>query len=408
MNTDGQTTVTTLEAPQPSYPVISWGAIFAGLTVIVAGTLLLTILGAAIGVSIVDITDMEAIGAGLAVGAVLWVVLSGLVVNFVGGLLAAHLSGRMTQASGLMHGVVVWAVALVAVLVVDGVIIKGVVQTGVAAAQGTAAITSSVGGAVFSGFKALGGGVGEIATSSYTDEMRARLKREAAKAIAQTEASGAADVTQTEVRAAMRNIDGDLLEQIAGEILAGDLDGARQDMRRELNLSAAEVDDIVEGVSQRIRTAADESEAVQKASGWLKDQVDNSVKKVANISGPSVNKRELREAMAELDVETTTAAGKAILVGDVERARSIIIANTSLNEVEVNAIVDGVSASIEAQGDDLMRGFNSAVESASNYVQVLLWLYFFSVTLSLGAAAIGGYFGASGLSRSTVVETHRT
>ncbi len=404
LTTEEQATVATLS----SEPVISWGAIFAGLTFIVAGSLLLTLLGAAIGVSIIDVTDMDALGGGLATGAAVWVLLTALVVNFVGGLLAAHLSGRMTHASGLMHGVVVWGVGLLAMLMIDSMAVRAMVQAGTAVTQGAASVTSSLGGAVFSGVRILGGGVSELATSSYTEELRARLRREAAKVLAESQASGGPAISEADIRQAMNNIDEQLLENVLQKILSGDTDGARRTLRQELGLSAAEVDDLVEGVSQRIQSAASDSEAVQQAGAWLNEQLDDAMARLARMSGPGVNRQELRDALQQLDTATSMTAAKALLAGDTVRAKTTIAANTDLSETEVNAIVDGVSESIANQGDDLLERFNSTVESVSTYVQAVLWLYFFAASLSLGAAAVGGYVGASGTSRRYASVSRRT
>jgi len=386
-------------------PIIHWGAIFAGLAFILAGTLLLMILGAAIGVSVVDVTDMAAIGGGLAIGAVLWVVLSTLVVNFTGGLLAAHLSGRMTHASGLMHGVVVWSVAFVALVVLDAMVISGVVSAGAKVTQGAVTAASSVGGAMFSGIKALGNGAEELASSSYVEDLRARLKREAATVLADVEASDGAEVSQAEMRTAIDNIDPQLLQRVVEGIVSGDIDGAKRTLRRGLDLSAAQVSAIVDGVSERVRTMAEESEVGQQAGQWLTEQLDSTVRAIGEMSGPRVSRQELQAALQELDTQTSTDAAKALLFGDPERAKTIIATNTNLTEPEIAAIVDGVSATIEEEGGEILEEFKAAVETTSDYAQALLWLYFLAVTLSLGAAAIGGVVGASGMSRSAVYES---
>src|SRR3569832_569620 len=49
--------------------LISWGAIIAGLFFVITASWLLFLLGSAIGVSIADASDMEAIGKGFGLGA---------------------------------------------------------------------------------------------------------------------------------------------------------------------------------------------------------------------------------------------------------------------------------------------------------------------------------------------------
>jgi MFS family permease len=105
--------------PVTARSTISWGAIIAALFAMLATTFLLLLLGSAIGFSVADATDLGAIGNGLGIGTVIWIIGTTLVVSLTGGLLAAHLSGRRGHDAGLMHGVVVWAVAILAALIID-------------------------------------------------------------------------------------------------------------------------------------------------------------------------------------------------------------------------------------------------------------------------------------------------
>jgi hypothetical protein len=98
--------------PSP-FARISWGAIFAGLFVVVAVQILLNMLGAGIGLSIVDpqSNDNGTPGTwGIAAG--LWWVVSNLVALFIGGHVAARLAGSWRVHDAALHGVIVWAATL--------------------------------------------------------------------------------------------------------------------------------------------------------------------------------------------------------------------------------------------------------------------------------------------------------
>lgn len=374
--------------------VISWGAIFAGVVVLLATSLLLMLFGAAIGFSVIDVSDLDAIGEGLGIGTAVWVFLSTLAVFYIGGLIAAHLSGRMSHMAGMLHGVTVWAVASIVMMLVDAALITSLVQTTVSTTGKVVSATGSLGQQAFKGIKMLGGGAAELAGSSYTDSLRARLKAEAARVISESDPEGGADVSQQEIRQAIDDVDAELLQSVAELIIAGDLEGAQRELRRGLDLSRAEVQEIVDGVSNRLSREASDSEMVQQVQTWIEEQVDEGTQEVAEISGPQVSRSELRSAVDQLTVEVTLQAAQAMLTGNTQRAKDIIAANTNLSETEVNAIVDGVTERLEQEGDQMMAEFKERVEQVSDYVQWVLWLYFFTAALSLGAAAIGGFVGS--------------
>lgn len=374
----------------PAHTIISWGAIFAGVAVILAASLLLTLFGAAIGFSIIDVTDLDAIGNGLSIGTAVWIFLSTLGVFFVGGLIAAHLSGRMNHASGMLHGVTVWAVAGIIMLVVDAMAMTSLVQTTVSATQKVASVTGSLGQQALKGLSLAGEGAADLAGSRYADTIRAQLKTEAARVIAETEPEGGTEVRQQEVRQAIEEIDRELLRSVADMIVAGDLEGARRELRSGVDLSRTEVQEIIDGVSNQVS----ESETVQQVESWLEEQLDAVTQEVAQMGGPRVDSDELQNALDQLSAEVSLNAGQALLTGEPERAKEIIIANTNLSENQVNAIVDGVSERLEQEGNELMAEYRETVEQVSDFVQWMLWLYFITSALSLGTAALGGYIGS--------------
>lgn len=111
---------------RPMFPAIRWGAVLAGVAVGVSVQLVLTLLGIATGLSSTDITEGEAMGT----GPLIWAGFSMLVAAFVGGYVAARMSGLKRKADGVLHGAVSWAVTTImfAVLAtsVGGTLVSGV------------------------------------------------------------------------------------------------------------------------------------------------------------------------------------------------------------------------------------------------------------------------------------------
>jgi hypothetical protein len=91
---------------------ISWAAIFGGVILVVAVQLLLSLLGAGIGLGAVDANAGNMPSAkGLGIGAGLWWVISSCIALGVGGYIAAWLAGVEIRFDGVLHGLVAWGFA---------------------------------------------------------------------------------------------------------------------------------------------------------------------------------------------------------------------------------------------------------------------------------------------------------
>lgn len=113
-NYSGNDAERTLEASgaymrRPLFPAIRWGAVLAGVAVGVSIQMVLTLLGIATGLSSTSVTEGETLG----MGPLLWAGFSMLVAAFVGGYVAARMSGLKRKADGILHGAVSWAVTTI-------------------------------------------------------------------------------------------------------------------------------------------------------------------------------------------------------------------------------------------------------------------------------------------------------
>jgi hypothetical protein len=127
---------------------VSWSSIFAGVTAAIAVQLLLNLLGIGVGAATINPQQGQP-GQGLAFGAAIWFVLSSIISLFVGGWVAARLSGSPDKKDGALHGFVTWAVASLVVFYLLSTAIGGLIggatsvlgQTASLAARGAAAVT---------------------------------------------------------------------------------------------------------------------------------------------------------------------------------------------------------------------------------------------------------------------------
>jgi hypothetical protein len=81
-----------------------WGAIFAGIVMVMVIQLALALLGGGIGLSAANPDNAKALG----IGAITWWMLSGLVAFYFGGWTAGRLAGIPSRTDGILHGLVTW------------------------------------------------------------------------------------------------------------------------------------------------------------------------------------------------------------------------------------------------------------------------------------------------------------
>ena len=90
---------------------ISWGAIIAGVVVVLVVQMALMLLGLAIGTATIDPAAADTPGAyALGVGGAWWLATTAIAV-FVGGWVAGRLAGMPSRTDGTLHGVITWAAA---------------------------------------------------------------------------------------------------------------------------------------------------------------------------------------------------------------------------------------------------------------------------------------------------------
>ncbi|MEG8038811.1 hypothetical protein QP166_05435 [Sphingomonas sp. LR60] len=124
---------------------LSWGAIFAGVVIAVAVQLVLGILGAGIGLTMVDPVEGTTPGAaGFGIGAGLYWLVTTVVALGAGGYAASRVAGVHERFDALVHGLVVWGVTLILTLYL---------------------LTSAVGGIIGGAFRTVGAVAGAAGTT---------------------------------------------------------------------------------------------------------------------------------------------------------------------------------------------------------------------------------------------------
>lgn len=254
-------------------PVISWGAVFAGLFFVIAASWLLFLLGSGIGVSIADASDMEAMGSGLGWGAIIWIVLAELVVFFIGGVLTARLAGRLNDMDGLLHGLTLWSAGTVLMLLLGSWGVGNVFQAGQSLIGGAA----SMGKTVMQGAGNASPNLAGVADSQLMNDIQTMIKREAAQAASQAaqtggQAAGGA-ISPQEARQAINQLDQNTLQSVARQLIMGNAAGARNALAANTNLSEQEINALVDGISQQVNQRMEQAkqqagQAMEKVSSY--------------------------------------------------------------------------------------------------------------------------------------------
>lgn len=146
------------------YPAISWGAIIAGVVILLVSGLMLATLGASLGLWNADLSrgmmSLKTLGA----GAVIWWIITMLVSSYIGSWVSGRLAGSTLRLNAALHGIISWALAmLIAVFT---------------AAAAAGIIFSGAVGMVAGGAQAIGGGIGQAVSGFDINKLPAPLRLE--------------------------------------------------------------------------------------------------------------------------------------------------------------------------------------------------------------------------------------
>ncbi|WP_293125819.1 hypothetical protein [Microcoleus sp. bin38.metabat.b11b12b14.051] len=145
---DNIVTEPTLVKPVMEYhDLVRWGPIFSGLVIAIGTQLVLSALGAAIGLSnIANSGAPRSIAGSVGTGVGIWSIISLLISLGVGGWVTARACGPMNRSTALLNGAILWATTLT---ISSWLLANGVAGTfGVVAANAGAAINQAQQGGV--------------------------------------------------------------------------------------------------------------------------------------------------------------------------------------------------------------------------------------------------------------------
>lgn len=392
-------------------PMLSWGAVLAGLAVVLASCSLLHLLGLALGVSIADATDGDAVTQGLGIGAIVWMLISLAVAYFVGSLMAARLSGKTDDTVGMLHGLTVWSTATMLLLVLSYMGIAGLLQTSYKLLSGTASTVAQVTSGVVSGVTTTGETIMQATDTQLADNIQARLKRRAATILARNQAEGAPEVDVQEVRNAIDSLDAATLSEIASLIATGEMTAAREQLASATQLNQREVRDLIQGIEnefeEQLGTADNQTGLIGDISTMMERRMAELVADLEAAGGTQVTQQDVREALQQLSPSVLQTVAVRLINGNVEGAKDVLTANTDLNRRQINEIVSGVDQDISRTVERYQQRASQMIEATSNYTQAVLWTAFAAFAIALAVSLIGGSMGAE-TSHRLLLQVRRT
>ena len=112
----------------------------------------------------------------------------------------------------------------------------------------------------------------------------------------------------------------------------------------------------------------------------------------ASAAGTSPSER---AAPTWINPPTARAVTMALLAGHPDTAKAILGGSSGLSPTAVDGVVQGLSPQVEHARNEL----KAAADTAAHYSAVAMWILLVALLLSLLAAALGGWLGASHVHR---------
>lgn len=96
-----------------------------------------------------------------------------------------------------------------------------------------------------------------------------------------------------------------------------------------------------------------------------------------------------------LDPRTAGAVTAALLTDHPDTAKALLAAHTDMSQADIDSTVQSLSPEVSAAQAQI----KATADKAAHYAAMAMWVLFLSILLSLLAAALGGWLGASHVHR---------
>ncbi len=381
------------------YPRLSWGAIFAGMVVVLSLSWLFQFLGLAMGVSLADAYDSSTIEGALDEGAAVWMVVSWLLAFFIGSLVAARLAGPIDDFAGMLHGLTLWGLSTLIMAVLTYYSVSTLIGVGqsviTTTASGVATAGTTAGAAVGDVVYGVGSMTNQVLQSELADNVQSRLIDRSIEIAA----SADAEVSEQDIRRAINGLDDRTVRRIVNDLTNKDTDGAAELLANATQISTENANDIVEAVYEELEEAIGNPDNNQPLTADVKSQIikraDDYLASLDAQGGPQVTPKDVRQAIRDLDAESVESIALELAGGDVDGAKRVVVRRTDLSKAQIDDLFEGITPDIDVYIEEYTTALNEWSEDVVDYTQSILWVTFGGLAISLVVALGGGWLGAT-------------
>ncbi len=297
---------------------VSWGAVFAGMVIAVVVQLVLSLLGAGIGLSTVDPLRYNTPDAStFGIGAGIWWVISSVVALYAGGWVAGHLSGSPDKTDAVLHGLLTWAVAAIVTVYLLASIVGSVVRGGASVVGKAASVAGS-------GISAAAGPLGDaakgqlsangITLDSMKDQVQKLMAQTGNPALQPGALAGQASAAAGQMTSAAASAGS------TGNSPATDLQGELQKIITSGKATVDQVDrDSVVNVVMA-QTGVSRPEAEQRTDAWIKQYQDARAQLEQKKTEAEAKARQVADDAASASSKAALGAVAALVLGALAAA----------------------------------------------------------------------------------------
>ncbi len=258
-------TTTMLGGGAHTHRRISWAAIFGGVILVVVVQLLLSTLGAGIGLGTVDTnagTTPDA--SSLGYGAGIWWLISSCLALLFGGYVTAWMAGVEIRFDGVLHGLVTWGIATLLTIYLLTSAIGGIIGGGFSALGGAA---SAVGSGASSAAKPLAQAAG-VTPDAIQDQAQAFLQPASPDPATMTPQAAQKEVASNLVTSAQGGPDAAAAKERTINIMAAQMKISHDEAAKRFDDAQAKLQQAKDKAAQTAKNAADASAAAASKTSF--------------------------------------------------------------------------------------------------------------------------------------------
>jgi MFS family permease len=284
---------------------VSWGAVLAGMVIAVVVQLVLSLVGAGVGLGAFDplgFSSPDASTFGISAG--IWWAVSSAIALFLGGWVAGHLCGSLEKTDAVLHGLLTWGLGTIVTVYLITAMVSSVVRGGAAVVGKTASLASS-------GVAAAAGPAADAIRSQLPPGTLESMKTQAASLLGPSgqAASAAARMTDPAASAAATSPPaGQDVEATLMRVIASGKD----------TVEPADREAIVSGVVARAGVGRPEAE--QRVDAWIRQYQDARAGIARQRTEAEAKARRVADDAAEVSSKAALAAAAALVLGAIAGA----------------------------------------------------------------------------------------